>query len=1036
MRIDDPYRGRTAVSRHYAFGSQDGIMGTSVQSRNPNVTPAENVINTLLDVFFAEIATESGLTDRWSAARSEKIWRTIQLLSNPVFHMRCEALKRMQLTDALKRLRFFVKHGEESLRSLKGVMGESLTPIRYGRFHWASSDFAPSVDQLVETCNEWDKQYSAPGGASRFSRFRAHSAFESARAASEWSVERAKPFQGYDFQSLMTRMADNGTPPDASKSDYACEKAKNLYRGFATFAVNYASLVITDKEIKRLLVSHEISTLEETGRLAEEAVVARLNAARAEERARQELEAEKLAALGQARLEEYRLEAAAAQRAEELRLKLVEEDRERGLRDFHSRFQEVQLPESILALMGKLKSGSGIPTPQRRNGELIVTQVLNPLRLHLIDLRGDAYDRMGDPAVERFASLIFSPSTIALIAKSFGIDSEKCFNVTVHSGRSPIESNVSKLCELYESSPAVRGMVKTMLNQADGIIVLAALALPPSEVVQYARERDWNGLGVDRAGRELRQPFAQKLLKVIEDKIIVRVARESLPDLEPIGEKKRMQIEIPPWVDEVINPEEFAYALAEGQLLIAPREAPTLAMYIPTKGFSSKEVFQRQYKQKLNELLADVEVEKRLEYLERCQGFRISRNPEESVRRMTVSHPEYEISVALEGLSSRWHGELDTLEQRFHQCETGWRLLLERAQRVGFGVIRGCEGVSLSHPSLGEYSLASGQFVPVQQLHRVTALVDEAERRHHVQVQHDVIKRQRAAHVERVLQSEVLPGPTDEIVVPDANVFMTLVAAREGGGTWLDLLNATASLKHVRMMIPAIVADFELTGRVMPFDSGGQRDSAFSMLSWTSSAVQIFREFFDGATRIKVERRPDGSTAVAGAILGSNRNLVIVESPDDEVFYDRVRALEIEAQGNTRAFHDLVREQMYHAGEGDAAISRFLQHSPFVNHVTVITSDIRYMRKSMPLTTGCGAPVSGCSIGSYVAAECELRGGSLAELLGSSESVHFHSIAKDVTHNETQRGGYISPLFAHSVLGRGRIVGVTPKGILSVLRES
>lgn len=128
MRIDDPYRGRTAVSRHYAFGSQDGIMGTSVQSRNPNVTPAENVINTLLDVFFAEIATESGLTDRWSAARSEKIWRTIQLLSNPVFHMRCEALKRMQLTDALKRLRFFVKHGKESLRSLKGVMGESLTP--------------------------------------------------------------------------------------------------------------------------------------------------------------------------------------------------------------------------------------------------------------------------------------------------------------------------------------------------------------------------------------------------------------------------------------------------------------------------------------------------------------------------------------------------------------------------------------------------------------------------------------------------------------------------------------------------------------------------------------------------------------------------------------------------------------------------------------------------------------------------------------------------------------------------------------------
>lgn len=1036
MRIDEPYRGRTAVSKHYTFGSQDGIMGASVQSRNPNITPAENVINTLLDVFFVEISTKLVPHIEWAewiglTSTSVKVSLSIQLLSNPNFHMTCEALKRERSTESLASLRFFVSSGRIVHALYKQGVELGQASRLQERFY--SAEFAFSVEQLVSVCEEWEEYVKTLATGTKI--LVPHKVFESVRDAAEWSVGRAKPFQGFDFQVLMLRMSQHGAPPDASKSDHACEKAKMLYKGFATFAVNYAPLVISDKEIKRLLVSHNISTLEEAGRLAEEAVVARLNAARAEEKTRQELDAEQLAALGQARLEEYRLEAAAAQRAEELRLKLAEQSRAQALREFHSRFQEVQLPESTVALLQKLEAGSGIPTTQRGNGELIVTRVLNPLRRYLIDLRGDAHDQQGDPAVERFAALVFSHTTIALLAKSFGIDSERCFNVSAHSGRAPLESNVTELCELYESSPAVHGMVKTMLNQADGIIVLAALALPPSEVARYARDRDWKGLGVDRVGRELRRPFAQKLQKVIEDRIIVRVARESLPDLEPIPEKKKSHIEIPRWIEEVINPEEFAYELAQGQLLIAAREAPTLAMYIPTKGFSSKESFQKHYKQKLNELFADVEVEKRLERLERYQGFRIVRNRNEGARCVTVSHHEYGISVALEGLSTRWHRDLDTIEQQFHQCETSWRLLLERAERGGFKVSRSSEGVLISHTALGEHWLALGQYVPVQNLHRVTALVNDAERLQEVRRQDAELQKRRAARVERVLQSEVLPGPADEIVVPDANVFMALVAGREGDKTWLDLLTASASLKHVRMMVPAIVADFELMGRVLPFESSGQSGRAPSMLSWTSSAVHTFREFFEGATRIKIERLPDGSTAVVGAVLGSNRNLVIVESPDDDLFYERVRALEQEAQGNTRAFHDLVRTQLYHAGEGDAAITRFLKHSPFVNHVTVITSDIRYMKGSMPSTTGNGAPVSGCSVGSYVAAECENRGDELGEILAASESVHFHTIADDILKNTAQAPNGPTFLFPFTKCGKSSVSGILAADIQRVLQE-
>lgn len=1040
MRIDEPYRGRTAVSKHYAFGSQDGIMGASVQSRNPNISPAENVINTLLDVFFVEISTKLTPADRVGGAilggGSVKVSSSIQLLSNPNFHMTCEALKREVSADPLISLRSFVSSVELSRRITNAELKLRVERGQASRLQerYYGAEFAFTVEHLITVCQEWEEQIK--NLPNRTKMLVPHKVFENVGAAAEWSVERAKPFQGLDFQHLMRRMSQHGAAPDASRSDLACEKAKMLYRGFVTFAVNYAPLVISDKEIKRLVVSHNISTLEEAGRLAEEAVVTRLDAARAEEKTRQELEAERLVSLGQARLEEYRREAAAAQRAEDVRLKLAEEAREQALREFHSRFQEVQLPESMVALLEKLESGSGIPTSHRRNGELIVTQVLNPLRHHLIDHRGDALDRQGDPAVERFAALVFSPSTIALIAKSFGIDPEKCFNVTPHSGRAPLESNVTELCELYESSPAVNGMVKTMLDQADGIIVLAALALPSSEVARYARDRDWSGLGIDRAGREVRQPLSQKLGKVIEDKIVVRVARENLPDLEPIPEKKKSQIEIPAWIDEVVNSEEFAYELAEGQLLIAPREAPTLAMYIPTKGFSSKEVFQKQYKHKLNELLAEVEVEKRLERLESYHGFWISRNRDDGPRHVTVSHPDYDISITLEGLASRWYGQLDTIEQQFHQCETSWRILLERAQRVGFEVRRGSdEGVGISHPSLGQHSLALGHYVPVRQLHRVAALVDEAERLKEALRREEDLQRRRAARVERVLQSEVLPGPTDEIVVPDANVFMSLVAGREGGKTWLDLLSATASLKHVRMMVPAIVADFELTGRILPFDSSGQGGETPSMLSWTSSAVHTFQEFFEGATRIKIERLPDGSTAVVGAVLGSNRNLVIVESPDDEIFYERVRALGREAQGNTKAFHDLVRAQLYHAGEGDAAITRFLKHSPFVNHVTVITSDMRYMKDAMPVTTGSGAPVSGCTVGSYVAAECENRGDELGEILASPESVHFHTIADDIFKNTEHAPKGAIFLFPFIRRGKSALPGIMAQDVQGVLRE-
>jgi hypothetical protein len=299
----------------------------------------------------------------------------------------------------------------------------------------------------------------------------------------------------------------------------------------------------------------------------------------------------------------------------------------------------------------------------------------------------------------------------------------------------------------------------------------------------------------------------------------------------------------------------------------------------------------------------------------------------------------------------------------------------------------------------------------------VTALIDEAVSAQERLERERRVQERRALKLDRILQEEVLPGFDDEVVIVDANVFMSLAAPRSGGGSWLDLLSATAALPKVRMMIPAVVADFELMGRIVPFASASENSSAKTVLAWTSTAVSSFKEFFDGATRIKIGRDEHGSPTVEGAMLGANRNLCIVESPGDEQFYERVHALQREAGGNTARFLELVRGALYHQDEGDAAITRFLDNCPFYNRVTVVSSDVRYVKHQMPTSTALGAPVSSCSAGSYVEAECAARGSQLADLLGAGESVHFHTIADDVTHYSLQTSGEPLYLFPFVRLG-------------------
>ena len=988
---------------------------TALRPSNPTLSKGENVINAVAEAFFTAISPD-GAEGKQSRAVT---FRIVQLLDNPVFHFTCRAWKdQLVVASAMTAsrdvatyrastdyLRCFVESAERSRRIQSH---NTCDPALRDFIRYILPPKGISAEALAARIEERDHS-ATYNPLDLLGRLRAPS--EKLPGIARCAVDAVQSFYVRDFHLVLGRLMTTGTTPEASRSDRALQSIADLYRGFAEFMGDYASLVMSDKQSDNLARAHGCRNLEEAVGDACSAMNARLTAARVDFAAKQAAQEARASLVEASKLEQYRREALAAQSAEHKRQQREEAEKAEALRVFHSQFQEVPLPEAVENMLKRLEYGEGVPASHRRDAERIVTRIVAPLRKDLFDWRGEAPDRKGDTHVEQFAALVFSPTNIGSLAKAFGIEAQKCLNVSLPTGRSAVESTVLHVCDLYSTSRAVRGLVQTMLAQADGILALATLLMPPQEAARYAQQRNWDATGVDRTGRDIRTPLALTIRRVIEDRHIIRVAREALSSSTPSvpTERKKVQVELPEWIDEVVNPEEFAVFQDEGSVLVAARETPHIAMYIPSKSFVSKEFFQKEYKHKLNELLSEVEVEKRVERFEKMYGFSLARETTTHGRIITLHHEMYNLTVTLSGHPNKWHAPLDSLEQQFQQIATSWSLLLERAEKVGFEVYRSLEGTELRHPTLGRHQLSSSSVLPVGQLHRVTALIDEALTTQHRLERERQSHERRTRKLDRILREEVLPGLGDEVVVVDANVFMSLVAPRGGGATWLDLLSATAALPKVRMMIPAIVADFELMGRIVPFASASEDPAGKTVLSWTSTAVNSFKEFFDGATRIKIGRDQNGDPTVDEALLGTNRNLCIVESPGDEEFYKRVYDLQRESGGNAARFLELVRASLYHQGEGDAAITRFLAHSPFYNRVTVISSDVRYVKHEMPVSTALGAPVSSCSTGSYVEAECGARGGQLADILGAGESVHFHTIADDVTRHSLQASG--EPLY-------------------------
>lgn len=1032
--------------------AENRAFSKSWERLNPALSPGELVVLRLSLAFFGRLVPTY---NRWERARSDAVtapsWEvaalTVLLLRNPVFHLDCRALVEVQ--RECRRIGKAVVKQSETVAVLNGlssgmsgplpIEGEqgkvpiSLTnPMHILRFVSNLLQRAPSY-----TSEELAQAARQVGGAPVFKPLYQRSAPEFVaiqprlESFSVEAVERAALFRKIDVELFLSQLSKGEPVSVASESDGGLLLAIEAYRTFVAIIKESSELVVRWSELRDVLQLSGFRTLEEASQAAVATVEKKLSSDRSSYGDRMRLKAEREALILAERQEAIHREKAASASAEAKRIIRQERERAVALQEYHSAFREVPLPSESVAIVDQISTGSGVPR-QLSMAVARLNRVIEGLRSSLFDWRGDRPDVMGDPNVERLAKTIFSPTSLGLAARAFKIDAEKIFRIPLPS-KTPVQVALKEVSDLYSSSRAARKIVLTMLEQSDGIVLLAGVFLPGTDVARYVADRNWDSYGVDRAGKDIRAPLAHRLRQIIEDGVVVKTARAFLPPLEALDEGKKAKIIIPDWIGEIVNQDEFVCSLEEGQLLVALRAAPQLALYIPPRVLTNKEQFRKEYKLCLDDLLSRREIEGRIETLRRSLGFDVSRLVvDEGEHAVTLTHSDYDLSARLTGPHKKWGREIDLLEQQFYQHQTSWDLLLERAQDRGFVVSRSSDGVSISHSLLGDHRLSFGHYIPVKQFPRVVALLDEARRAE----DQSVIEKKRAVRNERILQEQVLPATGDDILVVDANVFMSLSAPRRHGGTWLDLLKSTSRLGSIRMIVPAVVADFEAQGKIEPFNTLGHPPTYTRGQTVTSTAMEATRKFFEGACRIKVGLDQSGRPALMGARLGENRDVIIVESIGDEAFYAKVREVLKAAGGDVSKLQELMQAHVYKQNQGDLAITRFLRACPFVNRVTVITSDIKYSEKEMPRSTGLGMPVSSCSIGSYVAAECGVRGIELAEILGVAESVHFHDIAAEVSAFERASRGQARYLFPHGRLGiSGPSSGVRAAGIVEIIKS-
>jgi hypothetical protein len=235
-------------------------------------------------------------------------------------------------------------------------------------------------------------------------------------------------------------------------------------------------------------------------------------------------------------------------------------------------------------------------------------------------------------------------------------------------------------------------------------------------------------------------------------------------------------------------------------------------------------------------------------------------------------------------------------------------------------------------------------------------------------------------------------GPKNTLIIFDASALKNLRARRTNRRSWLDMVQQMAELPHIRVVVPAFIADTELQGKIAKYDEQGNCIS-FDRIRPPHPDEHIFSEFFADAARATLH--PDGTVTYHP---GKNKNFIIVNTPGLET--EKGKNLDqllqkIAAQPPEQRSISLANE-IHQKGYGERAINYIVTHSPFVNRIMIVSDDIAYLDNRAYPTSSKGMPVGAVSTGSYLEAEIKCREKDLRHKLKETQKITMDRLRNDI----------------------------------------
>lgn len=349
-----------------------------------------------------------------------------------------------------------------------------------------------------------------------------------------------------------------------------------------------------------------------------------------------------------------------------------------------------------------------------------------------------------------------------------------------------------------------------------------------------------------------------------------------------------------------------------------------------------------------------------------------------------IRHPDYNIEVSLTGTEIEQSKALEKARIDFENTQFQRQQLLDSATEFGINVRypeKSRQRICFNHPSFAkpvmlgaDGYLNDDEALVLEGLIRKVAPQQELSSALPAGENDD----QQAVPVEDRMRW--MPAKDTNILIFDSGPLIKLSAERNKTDhtTWLDLIKCTANLPNMTVVVPSVIADWEMQGQLPEHDAQG-RYTGNTQIRAAHDDNKYRDAFFRSAWRGHLE---NGQVVIDRK--GSTKFLII-ETPEDKQLYDKIRSIkrDCDARGlsNGGLMDALERENILRNDEGEKSIERLVNGLPFANPMTIVSDDFRYLNGDPEKPEAIkatqrnphGTAVAQISTATYLAAEAHKR---------------------------------------------------------------